>query len=85
MAIAALIDRFDPRLGPGDDDEPPTWGTSRSVNSAWHHRRPYRPTSPPASSLLRHWWCGSANMPDSATNLDCRSTQPRQTEHMARR
>ncbi|BBU24288.1 cell division cycle protein 48-like protein [Mycobacterium xenopi] len=26
LAIAALIDRFDPRLGPGDDDEPPTWG-----------------------------------------------------------
>jgi transitional endoplasmic reticulum ATPase len=26
LAIAALIDRFDPRIGPGDDDEPPTWG-----------------------------------------------------------
>jgi transitional endoplasmic reticulum ATPase len=26
LAIAALIDRFDPEIGPGDDDEPPTWG-----------------------------------------------------------
>lgn len=26
LAIAALIDRFDPAIGPGDDDEPPTWG-----------------------------------------------------------
>jgi hypothetical protein len=26
LAIAALIDRFDPRIGPGEDDEPPTWG-----------------------------------------------------------
>ena len=26
LAIAALIDRFDPGIGPGDDDEPPTWG-----------------------------------------------------------
>ena len=26
LAIAALIDRFDPQIGPGDDDEPPTWG-----------------------------------------------------------
>jgi transitional endoplasmic reticulum ATPase len=26
LAIAALIDRFDPPIGPGDDDEPPTWG-----------------------------------------------------------
>lgn len=26
LAIAALIDRFDPPIGPGDDDAPPTWG-----------------------------------------------------------
>ncbi|OBI49786.1 cell division protein [Mycobacterium kyorinense] len=26
LAVAALIDRFDPQIGPGDDDEPPTWG-----------------------------------------------------------
>jgi transitional endoplasmic reticulum ATPase len=26
LAIAALIDRFDPPIGPGEDDEPPTWG-----------------------------------------------------------
>ena len=26
LAIAALIERFDPLIGPGDDDEPPTWG-----------------------------------------------------------
>jgi transitional endoplasmic reticulum ATPase len=26
LAIAALIDRFGPAIGPGDDDDPPTWG-----------------------------------------------------------
>ncbi|MEB3982512.1 hypothetical protein OQ968_14710 [Mycobacterium sp. 663a-19] len=26
LAIAAPIDRFDPEIGPGDDDDPPTWG-----------------------------------------------------------
>jgi transitional endoplasmic reticulum ATPase len=26
LAIAALIERFDPRIGPADNDEPPTWG-----------------------------------------------------------
>lgn len=26
LVLAELIDRFDPRIGPGDDDEPPTWG-----------------------------------------------------------
>lgn len=25
LALAALIDRFDPPIGPSDDDEPPTW------------------------------------------------------------
>ena len=29
LAIAALIERFDPLIGPGDDDEPPTWGHVR--------------------------------------------------------
>ncbi len=27
LALAALIDKFDPPIGPGDDDEPPTWGS----------------------------------------------------------
>jgi ATPase family associated with various cellular activities (AAA) len=27
MALAALIDKFDPPIGPGIDDEPPTWGS----------------------------------------------------------
>ena len=27
LALAALIDKFDPPVGPGDDDEPPTWGS----------------------------------------------------------
>ncbi|MCH9736967.1 MAG: ATP-binding protein [Actinomycetia bacterium] len=26
LVLAELIDRFDPRIGPGGDDEPPTWG-----------------------------------------------------------
>ncbi|MCV7032100.1 AAA family ATPase [Mycobacterium sherrisii] len=26
LAFAALIERFDPQIGPGDDDDPPTWG-----------------------------------------------------------
>lgn len=26
LALAALIDRLDPVIGPADDDEPPTWG-----------------------------------------------------------
>lgn len=26
LALAALIDQFDPEIGPGDDDDPPTWG-----------------------------------------------------------
>jgi hypothetical protein len=25
LALAELIDRFDPDIGPGDDDQPPTW------------------------------------------------------------
>ncbi len=27
LALAGLIDKFDPPIGPGDDDEPPTWGS----------------------------------------------------------
>jgi transitional endoplasmic reticulum ATPase len=27
LALATLIDKFDPPIGPGDDDEPPTWGS----------------------------------------------------------
>lgn len=26
LVLAELIDRFDPLIGPGDDDQPPTWG-----------------------------------------------------------
>lgn len=26
LVLADLIDRFDPAIGPGDDDQPPTWG-----------------------------------------------------------
>lgn len=26
LVLAELIDRFHPQIGPGDDDEPPTWG-----------------------------------------------------------
>ncbi|WP_101947804.1 ATP-binding protein [Mycobacterium sp. 3519A] len=26
LALAALIDKFDPPIGPGNNDEPPTWG-----------------------------------------------------------
>ena len=27
LALAALIDKFDPPIGPGSDEEPPTWGS----------------------------------------------------------
>jgi ATPase family protein associated with various cellular activities (AAA) len=27
LALAALIDKFDPPIGPGNNDEPPTWGS----------------------------------------------------------
>jgi transitional endoplasmic reticulum ATPase len=27
LALAALIDKFDPPIGPGGEDEPPTWGS----------------------------------------------------------
>jgi transitional endoplasmic reticulum ATPase len=32
LALAALIDHFDPVIGPGDDDEPPTWSHVRIGN-----------------------------------------------------
>lgn len=27
LVLADLIDQFDPQIGPGDDDDPPTWGS----------------------------------------------------------
>lgn len=37
LALAETIDRFDPEIGPGDDDQPPTW---RHVKIGDHHLAP---------------------------------------------